>query len=190
LLRKRLLRTALAYYQEFLEERRDDPAARAEPLDTTRRVEKSLADLAVLRAATHFYLLCQPVVLDDLRLTPDQRLRMKELTGRMGTEWMESFRDIGLVSPVRVRGIDFLGDDWDRYKGHYQPQREATKQEVLRVIDFAKLVNLATDDEFKKQIDSFIDVDAFLCFTAANAITSNLESVFALDLIAYLQSLQ
>jgi serine/threonine protein kinase len=100
LLRKRLLRSALAYYQEFLEERRDDPGARAELLDTTRRVEKILADLAVLRAASHFYLLCQPAVLDDLRLTPDQRPRMADLTTRVGKEWRESFRDIGLVPPA------------------------------------------------------------------------------------------
>ena len=45
---------------------------------------------------------------------------------------------------------------------------------------FAKLVNQATDEEFKKQIDSFIDVDAFLRFLAANALTANLESFFAL----------
>jgi tRNA A-37 threonylcarbamoyl transferase component Bud32 len=100
MLRKRVLRSALAYYQEILTERRDDPGARAELLETTRRVEKILADLAVLRGATHFYLLCQPVVLDDLGLTGDQRARMKELTARMGKEWAESFRDIGLVPPA------------------------------------------------------------------------------------------
>jgi serine/threonine protein kinase len=100
MLRKRLLRTALAYYQEFLAERRDDPGAQAELLETTQRVEKILADLAVLRAAAHFYLLCQPAVLDDLQLTVQQRPRMKELTMRMAKEWMESFHDIGLVSPA------------------------------------------------------------------------------------------
>src|SRR5262249_17282563 len=45
--RKRLLWSALAYYQEFAEQRRDDPDAQAELLDTTRRIEKILADLAV-----------------------------------------------------------------------------------------------------------------------------------------------
>ncbi len=100
MLRKRLLRSALAYYQEFLSERHDDPDAQAELLETTQRVEKILADLAVLRAATHFYLLCQPVVLDDLGLTSDQRTKMKDLTARVGKEWAESFHDIGLVSPA------------------------------------------------------------------------------------------
>src|SRR5262249_32886240 len=52
--------------------------------------------------------------------------------------------------------------------------------EAARVIDFARLVNQASDAEFRKQIDSFLDVDAFLRFLAANALTANLESFFAL----------
>lgn len=111
MVRKRLLCSALTFYQEFLEEHRDDPEARAELLDSTRRVETILADLDVLRAATHFYLLCQPVVLDDLQLDPEQRVRMKELTARVGKEWMESFRDIGLVSHA-VRSRRAINQAW------------------------------------------------------------------------------
>ena len=79
-----------------------------------------------------------------------------------------------------MRGIDYLGDDWDGYKSKYRPQSEATKDEAKRVIDFARLVNQATDEDFRKQIDSFVDVDGFLRFLAANALASNLESFFAL----------
>jgi tRNA A-37 threonylcarbamoyl transferase component Bud32 len=108
LLRKRVLLTALAYYQEFAAERGDDPAARAELLDTARRVERILADLAVLRSATHFYLLCQPAVLDDLGVAREQRPRLKRLTDRVGREWAESFRDIGVRTPAE-RGRRTLG---------------------------------------------------------------------------------
>src|SRR5262249_23587752 len=62
-LRKRLLASALAYYREFIEQRRSDPGAQAELLDTSRRVEAILADLAVLRAAGELYLLIQPAAL-------------------------------------------------------------------------------------------------------------------------------
>ncbi len=89
--------------------------------------------------------------------------------------------DTGLMmKPFRVRGIDFLGDEWERYKDQYQPQREATKDEASRVVAFARLVNQASDEEFAKQIDSFLDIDGFLRFLAANALVSNLESFFAL----------
>jgi putative membrane-bound dehydrogenase-like protein len=91
-----------------------------------------------------------------------------------------------LMKPFRVRGIDYLGDDWERYKGQYQPRRDATKDESKRVIEFAKLVNQASDEQFKKSIDSFINVDAFLRFLAANALTANLESFFALGHNYYL----
>jgi serine/threonine protein kinase len=101
--RKRLLRSALAYYQEFIDQRRDDPDARAELLDTKRRVEKILADLTVLRAASKLYLLCQSVVLDDLGLDGAQRARMKGLTARVGKQWLDSFNDVGRLSQAERR---------------------------------------------------------------------------------------
>jgi putative membrane-bound dehydrogenase-like protein len=85
-----------------------------------------------------------------------------------------------LMKPFQVRNVEHLGDNWERYKGQYRPQSEPTKEETKRVIAFAKLVNQAKDDEFKKQIDSYLDVDEFLRFLAANALTVNLESCFAL----------
>ncbi len=101
-LRKRLLGSALAYYREFIEQRRNDPDAQVELRDTTRRVETILADLAVLRAAGELYLLIQPSALDDLRLDPGQRARVAELSVRARRRWMESFGDPGrLPSPAR-----------------------------------------------------------------------------------------
>jgi eukaryotic-like serine/threonine-protein kinase len=104
-LRKRLLASALAYYQEFIEQRRGDPDAQAELRDTTRRVETILADLAVLRAAGELYLLIQPPALDDLSLNDGQRAKVAELSARAGKRWMETFGDGGrLASPAeRVR---------------------------------------------------------------------------------------
>lgn len=58
------------------------------------------------------------------------------------------------------------------YKDSYQPQREATNDEAKRVIDFARLVNHASDEEFRRQIESFLDVNAFLRFMAATPTRS------------------
>ncbi|MEI8020547.1 MAG: PVC-type heme-binding CxxCH protein, partial [Schlesneria sp.] len=89
--------------------------------------------------------------------------------------------DDGLaMKPFRVRGIDDLGENWEPYKGQYRPMRDATPEEQKRVIAFAKLVNTASDEEFEKQVTSFIDIDEFLKFMAANALTANLESFLAL----------
>jgi putative membrane-bound dehydrogenase-like protein len=91
-----------------------------------------------------------------------------------------------LMKPFQVRSVEHLGDDWDRYKGQYRPQSEPTKEQSERVMAFAHLVNQAKDDAFKKEIDSYLDVDEFLRFLAANALTSNLESSFALGHNYYL----
>ena len=92
-LRRRLLGSALAYYREFIAERRSDPDAQAELRDTTRRVETILADLAVLRAAGELYLLAQPTALDDLKLDEGQRRRVADLSARAGRRWVDAFGD-------------------------------------------------------------------------------------------------
>jgi len=102
-LRKRLLASALAYYREFVEQRRSDPGAQAELRDTTRRVETILADLAVLRAAGELYLLAQPSALDDLRLDEGQRAKVADLSERAGRRWMESFGDPAKLRPPGER---------------------------------------------------------------------------------------
>jgi putative membrane-bound dehydrogenase-like protein len=91
-----------------------------------------------------------------------------------------------LMRPFQVRSVDYLGEDWERWKGAYRPQFEPTKEEIDRLMAFAKLVNQAKDDEFRKDIAAYLDVDAFLRFLAANTLTSNLESVFALGHNYYL----
>jgi serine/threonine protein kinase len=100
-LRRRLLSSALAYYEQLAEQRRDEPSGQADLQDATRRVEKILADLAVLRAASQLYLLGQPTVLDDLGLDGGQRAKVRELSARVGRQWVESFRDIGRLSPAQ-----------------------------------------------------------------------------------------
>jgi putative membrane-bound dehydrogenase-like protein len=85
-----------------------------------------------------------------------------------------------LMSPFQVRGLDFIGDDWERYKGRYRPRSEATKEQAKRVVDLARLVNQAGDEQFRKEIGSYLDVDETLRFLAANALLCNLESAFAL----------
>jgi putative membrane-bound dehydrogenase-like protein len=91
-----------------------------------------------------------------------------------------------LMKPFGVRSVEHLGDDWGRYKAQYRPLSEPTKEQARRVVAFARLVNQAKDDEFNKEIASYLDVDAFLRFLAANTLTANLQSAFALGHNYYL----
>src|SRR5205823_2357852 len=81
-----------------------------------------------------------------------------------------------LMKPERLRGLEYLGDNWERYKNQYQPKHDATPEQARRVIAFARLINQANDTQFNKEIDSFLDVDAFLRFIAVNALIVNLDS--------------
>jgi spore coat protein CotH len=73
-------------------------------------------------------------------------------------------------------GLAYLGEDWKRYQQNYRPRVEPDSKQQKRLIDFARLVNQAEDDRFRKEIGSYLDVDAFLRFLAANALLANLDS--------------
>lgn len=81
-----------------------------------------------------------------------------------------------LMKPEWLRGIDYLGDNWEAYKGRYRPKHEPKKEEAQRVIAFARLINKASDEEFQREIASYLDIDQFLRFIAVNALLSNLDS--------------
>src|SRR5205807_2431355 len=76
--RRRLLEIALAYYQEFIEQRQDDPGAQKDLASTRDRVRQIIADLAVLQGAGQFILLRDFSVLEDLGVSADQRQRLDE----------------------------------------------------------------------------------------------------------------
>ncbi|MBI1831539.1 MAG: CotH kinase family protein [Planctomycetes bacterium] len=83
-----------------------------------------------------------------------------------------------LMKPERMRGIEYFGEDWAKYKDRYRPKREPTPAESQRVIAFAKLVNKADDDAFKKAIGDYLDIDAFLRFAAVNTLLPNTDCFF------------
>jgi serine/threonine protein kinase len=97
--RKRLLEAALGYYGRFIEERRDDPGAQADLARTKERVQKILADLAVLQGAWQLPLLGKPDVLDDLHLSDEQRTKVGELSSRLDKQWKEAGGGFGHVPP-------------------------------------------------------------------------------------------
>jgi spore coat protein H len=81
-----------------------------------------------------------------------------------------------LVKPENLRGLDYLGESWDRYETSYRPKNEGSPKEQQRLIDFARLVNKGSEEQFRKEIGSYLDVDQFLRYLAANALLANLDS--------------
>ena len=85
-----------------------------------------------------------------------------------------------LVRPQGLRGLDFLGDDWEKYRGPYRPLFEPTPDEARRFIEFVRLVQRGNDEQFRKEIDSYLDVDRFLRFMAVQALIANADGFFTL----------
>jgi putative membrane-bound dehydrogenase-like protein len=85
-----------------------------------------------------------------------------------------------LVRPQGLRGLDFLGDDWEKYRGPYRPLSEPTPDEAKRLIEFLRLVQQADDERFRKEIASCLDVDEFLRFMAVQAMIANADGFFTL----------
>jgi hypothetical protein len=92
-LRKKLLESALAYYQEFINQRSDDSAIQAELAVTRDKVQQILADLAELEETGHLYLLNDPDVLADLGVDPERRERLRDLNQTLGQKRLEVFQD-------------------------------------------------------------------------------------------------
>ena len=106
-LRKQLLETSLAYYQEFIELRGESPDAQAELSVTRDRVKGILADLKLLQDDRHTFLLRENEVLDDLQATPTQRAKIAEMIERLEADRRERPRGPREANPDphRQRGL-------------------------------------------------------------------------------------
>jgi serine/threonine protein kinase len=102
-LRKRLLESALGYYQQLIAQRHNDPAAQKE-LDVTRqRVQQILDDLAVLERSSRVDILKIAEVRGDLKLTGDQVDRVEDLWKRVDRQAHDTFGDFGQITAEQRR---------------------------------------------------------------------------------------
>jgi putative membrane-bound dehydrogenase-like protein len=85
-----------------------------------------------------------------------------------------------LLKPHGLRGLDFLGEEWEKYRGPYRPLFEPTADEAKRLIEFVRLVQQGDDERFRKEISSYLDVDRFLRFMAVQALIANADGFFTL----------
>jgi hypothetical protein len=102
-LRKRMLEAAVTYYQEFIEQRRDDATAQAELAATRDRVKRLLADLAAMQGAGQIFMLANNAVLDDLELADEQRKKVEVVLQQLTARQQEMFRAFHRLTPDERR---------------------------------------------------------------------------------------
>ncbi|RPI89365.1 MAG: hypothetical protein EHM42_03110, partial [Planctomycetaceae bacterium] len=81
-----------------------------------------------------------------------------------------------LLKPEWLRGVEYLGDEWEPYAARYQAQRKATEREEKRFMEFARLVNEGTDVQFATEIGTYLDIEAFLRFLGTTTLLSSFDS--------------
>lgn len=82
-----------------------------------------------------------------------------------------------LLKPEGLQGgLAHFGTTWKAYEDRYHPQDKPTDEQKQRLFEFTELISSGTDAVFSEKIGSYLDIEAFLKFIAANALLSNLDS--------------
>lgn len=81
-----------------------------------------------------------------------------------------------LLKPEMMRGIPYLGDDWDVYTERYQPKGKVDPKDTARFIQFVRFIRSAQPDQFEKGLRAYLDPEPFARFVALNALLANVDS--------------
>ncbi|MGZ8898952.1 MAG: CotH kinase family protein [Limisphaerales bacterium] len=84
-----------------------------------------------------------------------------------------------LFKPVTHSLFADFGDEWSKYQQAYDPKDSPPAAHTQRVIDFAKLVTHASDEEFAAKVPEYLDLENFSRFMAGTVWLSTLDSILA-----------
>jgi serine/threonine protein kinase len=87
--RRQMLEAALIYYQDFIDQEHDDPSLQAELAASQSRVSTILSELTAMEAGGRLMLATEQSVQNALRLSDDQRARLRTLNDRQLQRGME-----------------------------------------------------------------------------------------------------
>jgi spore coat protein H len=91
-----------------------------------------------------------------------------------------------LLKPEGIRGLPHFGDDPAVYEHSYNPKSKPGRGDWKRLVEFTRLVNQAPETEFRKLIGSYLDVDSFVRFLAANVLLASLDGFLGMGHNYYL----
>lgn len=80
-----------------------------------------------------------------------------------------------LLKPEGTQGIEYKGEEWADYVW-FEAKTKTKPHEEQRLIDLARLIHQADDEQFRREIGTLLDTDEFASFLAANSLLSNLDS--------------
>ncbi len=88
-------------------------------------------------------------------------------------------RKTPLFKPSTYKLFEYMGDDWSAYAPSYDLKTKATPGQRQRIIDFARLVTSASDQEFAERVGGFLDLDEFARFLAVQVLLPNYDCILS-----------
>lgn len=85
-----------------------------------------------------------------------------------------------LLKPEGIRGLPYLGDTKAAVEKAYNAKIDGDEADWKRLIELTRLVNKASEAEFRAAIRDYLDVDDFARFLAATSIIATLDSFIGL----------
>ena len=80
-----------------------------------------------------------------------------------------------LLKPEGTQGLEYKGEDWSAY-AWYEPKSKPKASQSRRLIDGLRLIHQGEEAQFRDEIGSYLDLDEFARFLAANALLANMDS--------------
>ncbi|MBM3839048.1 MAG: hypothetical protein FJ398_13980 [Verrucomicrobia bacterium] len=104
------------------------------------------------------------------------------LPENLDAAWAEEtfgVKGAALLKPVTYQLFHDLGDDWKPYEPIYDPKTTVSAPQQSRLIELARLVTKASDDEFAARIGEFIDLEEFARFLACEVMLAHYDGILA-----------
>jgi eukaryotic-like serine/threonine-protein kinase len=164
-LRRQILETALTYYQDFIDQRRDDRAASAALVAAQQRIARIVDELSVIDGFAPLALLGDPRVSDELALTASQQTAVSQMHAGLKRDVEERRND---TSTSKAESREQLLKDLSTSEEQIQTllngdQLARLKQIVLQVrqpfsfSDREVVEQLALSADQQRQINAIID---------------------------------
>ena len=87
-------------------------------------------------------------------------------------------KKVPIFKPVTYDLFQDLGSGWNDYAQIYDLKTEATPEQLQRVIEFARFVTQASEEEFAKKLGEYLDIEEFAGFVAGHALLSSYDGFF------------
>lgn len=86
-------------------------------------------------------------------------------------------KGVALFKPVTLELFSDLGTNWSDYEGIYDPKTKVTPEQQQRIMEMARWVTHASDEEFARQVGDYVDVDEFARFLAGEVLLANYDGI-------------